>query len=120
ALAASDLGRDGATRAGRPVIAEPLAPATTAPALYPHQKDALLRALPPLRQKGGYYVVHDPGMGKSLTAILLARLLKVERILVVTTKAGLGVWRGELARWWPEAPAVHIVNYDRLLASTFL
>jgi SNF2 family DNA or RNA helicase len=94
-----------------------IAEARPSTALFPHQMDAIKFCLPVLQTSGGAYVQHSPGMGKTLTAIVLARLLKAEKVLVITTKAGLGVWRAEVRRWWPDAASnFTITNYDRLSA----
>lgn len=94
------------------MIAEP--PVVAPPNLYPFQRDAIQKAYAALHTARGFYIQHDPGMGKTLDGILLMRLLGCQRILVVTTKAGLGVWRREIARWWPDAPHVGLINWDRV------
>lgn len=94
------------------------------PTLYLHQKAGIAEAIAAYRRgEHGHYLAHDPGLGKSLSAILVARLLDARRIFIVTTKAGLGVWRNEFERWWPEKiahPDVRISNYDRIGTDTNL
>jgi SNF2 family DNA or RNA helicase len=84
--------------------------------LYPFQASGVQFAVRALRSSSGAaYIAHPPGFGKSLTAILCARALDSKRVLVVTTKAGLGVWRAEFERWWPgTSERFVIINYDRL------
>lgn len=71
--------------------------------LRPHQYDAVAALLPVLEKYHGAYLAHGTGSGKTLTAIAIAKMLKVQRILVVVGPvAALGVWRLELAKWWPQ------------------
>jgi SNF2 family DNA or RNA helicase len=99
-----------------------------------YQVDAINAALPVLKRVGGFYIQHDPGMGKTLTALCIARLLQVERIAIICQPAGVGVWRRACERWLPHLPihnvrgpterkgcldpGVHIVNYEQLLKAT--
>jgi SNF2 family DNA or RNA helicase len=72
-----------------------------------------------MKATGGFYEIHDPGMGKTLDAITLARLLKVKRILVACPVAALGVWERELRKWWPGFAAeatVWTVTWDGLVS----
>lgn len=75
--------------------------------LLEHQRAGIKAAVPVLKKTGGFYLNHDPGMGKSLSAIAIARLLGCKRILVLGPVVSLGVWadpeRGEIKRWWPDA-----------------
>lgn len=84
--------------------------------LYPHQVEGLRRACHP---NYGFYFAWQPGMGKTLGAITYARLMHASHIFIVTTKTGLGVWRAQLDKWWPEQTYddtdIVILNYDALL-----
>jgi hypothetical protein len=69
----------------------------------PHQLEAAWRAYHRLTRgegKRGYYWAHAPGVGKTLSAITLIRLLQPVRTLVVTNAPGWGVWQRELDHWW--------------------
>jgi SNF2 family DNA or RNA helicase len=68
--------------------------------LYPHQREGLRKALPALREYGGFYLVWDPGCGKTLAALLIAKKLEAQRILVVTVVPGVGVWPRQAKQWW--------------------
>lgn len=87
------------------------------PSLFPNQHDAAMKLVPVLRQTRGAYVAHDPGTGKTLTAILIARLLRVEKVAVLTTLSGTGVWERELDKFWPNCDAeVVITNYEKIVS----
>lgn len=73
------------------------------PKLYDHQRDGVKRAVEVLQKTRGYYLIWDPGLGKTLAAILIARLLECERVLVVSPVVAVGVWTAEIRKWWPEA-----------------
>ena len=95
---------------------------------FDHQVGAVRKLLPVLQQTGGAYVAHDVGTGKTLTALIMTRLLKVNRVLVLTPVVGIGVWLREINKWWPTAPAAAfrggthlplaegfvVTNYDQL------
>jgi SNF2 family DNA or RNA helicase len=82
--------------------------------LRDHQVAAIQKALPVLRQQGGFYLDMGVGSGKTLTAITLARLLEAKRVLVVVGPVvALGVWRNELAKWWPDADAWEVQRFVR-------
>lgn len=51
----------------------------------------------------GFYLRHDPGLGKSLTTILLAKALGYRSVGVVGPVISLGVWQSQIQKWWPEA-----------------
>ncbi len=80
--------------------------------LLDHQRAAIKAAIPVLRRTGGFYINHDPGLGKSLTAIGIAKMLGCRHILILGPVVSLGVWhndnpqyKGEIEKWWPEAKA---------------
>lgn len=76
------------------------------PMLRDHQYAGVAAALPALEKYGGFYLSWGVGSGKSLGAIAIARMLGARRILVVTGPlVAVGVWRQELAKWWPEVEA---------------
>lgn len=82
----------------------------------------------------GFYLRHDPGLGKSLTTILLAKALDYRSVCVVGPVISLGVWQSQIQKWWPEARGAivrgdggqswrwmepgactfHITNYEQL------
>lgn len=82
--------------------------------LYPHQQAGLLQGVPVLQQEGAFYFAWDPGGGKTLGAICAARLLRVNRVVVVTTPSGVGVWRNEIKKWWPNPVPVEITTWGML------
>lgn len=84
--------------------------------LRDYQAEAAAQGFHVVSEYGGYYIQHDPGMGKTLTLIALARLLKVHRVCVACPPVALGVWRREVARWWPmhEGHEFRLVSYDSL------
>lgn len=43
----------------------------------------------------------DPGLGKTLLSILLARTMAMPRMLVVCPMIALTSWESELKKWWP-------------------
>jgi tRNA A37 threonylcarbamoyladenosine synthetase subunit TsaC/SUA5/YrdC len=74
--------------------------------LYPHQIDGMTRAVQVMQETGGYYLNWDPGQGKTLGAIGIARILKAKRVLVLGPVVSLGVWEREVQKWWPGAYAM--------------
>jgi len=71
--------------------------------LYPHQKEGVLKALRRMQTHKGFYLVHDPGMGKTLSALLVAKVLRARTVAVLAPPVGLGVWRDQITHWLPEA-----------------
>lgn len=98
--------------------------------LYDHQRAGIMAALTHLRGEGrGYYLAHEPGLGKTLSSICIARLLGARKIVVISPKVALYVWSRQQAQWWPEAethinavgyrsskPSFHVVNFDHYRA----
>lgn len=99
--------------------------------LFPWQRDGIQQAVETLQQSGGYYLEWDPGMGKTLGALIITKLIGVERVVVICPKVGLGVWKNQIRRWWPQAggaiinrqgtveswrgtPFFLITNYDQI------
>lgn len=74
--------------------------------LREYQTDAVSQGYHVVRDAGGFYIQHPPGMGKSLSAITLARLLKVGRVVIVCPPVAIGVWKREINKWWPEHPRI--------------
>lgn len=87
--------------------------------LRDYQMDAVVAGFNVASEFGGFYIQHDPGMGKTLTLITLARLLKVRRIVVVCPPVAFGVWRREVAKWWKTSPVEgaewRLISYDSLV-----
>lgn len=82
--------------------------------LFPWQKAGVLQAVRAIKEHGGAYLEHDPGLGKTLSALVIARGLKVERVAVVTQKVGLYVWRNQIKQWWPAAGGAIITRKGTL------
>jgi len=49
-----------------------------------------------------------PGLGKSLLSIMLARLLRADRVLISGPSIALTSWEKELRKWWPSASSLII------------
>jgi len=93
---------------------------------FPYQKEGIVRAYHAMRDeqaRGGFYLQWKPGMGKSLGAISLHRVLKSQRTVIVCPVVAQGVWRREFAKWLPEIEVgseitattqVVIITYDKL------
>ncbi|HEY1295435.1 MAG TPA: DEAD/DEAH box helicase [Chloroflexota bacterium] len=82
--------------------------------LRPWQIEGATAAIQALDQFGGAYLQWDPGMGKTLGTLAIARYLKLERIVVVCPVVAKGVWVREIHKWWPGARAVDIANMDAI------
>jgi SNF2 family DNA or RNA helicase len=69
-------------------------------------------------------------MGKTLGTLAIARFLKLGRVVVVAPVVAKGVWRREVAKWWPDArcaevddiedlqgeqPTFVLISYDKLI-----
>jgi len=92
--------------------------------LFDYQKDGIIAAFDKLRESMGFYLQWKPGMGKTLGAIALHRMLHSERTVVVAPVVAQGVWKREFEKWLPgtriafdtpdEACDVCITTYDKI------
>ena len=80
--------------------------------LRPWQIEGATAAIQSLQDHGGAYLQWDPGMGKTLGTLAIARYLKLERVVVVSPVVAKGVWRREVAKWWPQARVIEIDELD--------
>lgn len=104
-----------------------------APPLHDYQKEAIVKGVNLLRNLGnkGYGIIHDPGLGKTYSALFIAGILKLPRVAVLTPPAGNGAWREmtpQVLKGWDfqvvrgedkitlTDPAVLVTNYSQLLA----
>lgn len=79
--------------------------------LFPHQVAGIQAAAARFRAGGrGYYLRHDPGMGKTLSALLLAKALGYRTVGIVGPVISLGVWEKEIKKWWPQAQGAVLRN----------
>lgn len=97
--------------------------------LRPWQVEGSVAAIQALQQYGGAYLQWDPGMGKTLGTQAIARYMKLERMVVVCPVVAKGVWRREVAKWWPacqvvevdeipehtSTPTIVVISYDKLI-----
>lgn len=67
--------------------------------LYPHQREVIAKAA----AGEPVYVAHDPGLGKSRTALEGARSRGAMSILIVAPSSGRYVWERECRKWYPNA-----------------
>jgi SNF2 family DNA or RNA helicase len=88
--------------------------------LRPWQIEGATAAIQALDQHGGAYLQWDPGMGKTLGTLAIARYLKLERTVVVCPVVAKGVWRREVAKWWPDARCIEIDEIDGAQGPTFV
>lgn len=81
--------------------------------LYQHQADGIMAAGRRFAAGGyGQYLRHDPGLGKSLSAITLCKGLKFTKVGIVGPVISLGVWKREIQQWWPEAGGAIVRNNE--------
>ncbi len=79
--------------------------------LYPFQLQTVERVLKePLRR---LIVSFAPGLGKTATAIEVAKRLAAQRILVVCPAVVRTGWLRELDQWWPEHPLALSISLGR-------
>lgn len=79
--------------------------------LYPHQVAGIQAAAKRFAAgHRGFYLRHDPGLGKSLTTILLAKALGYRSVCVVGPVISLGVWQSQIQQWMPEACGMIVRN----------
>lgn len=71
--------------------------------LREYQRETIKKAL---RLNGCMLIANDMGTGKTLCAIAIARMLHVQRVLIICPLAVVSVWRGQLADYWPGAQFV--------------
>jgi SNF2 family DNA or RNA helicase len=76
------------------------------PKLYPFQHTAVERAL----DTGALLLNFEMGLGKTPTAIETLRLACPEHTLIVCPALVRQNWADEIAKWWPDAPAVEIID----------
>lgn len=79
------------------------------PELYPYQKSGVKYAV----NKRRWIFNDEMGLGKSAEAIIAARLLKAERVLIVTPAIVRRNWEKELHTWWPTGPQPGVILLGR-------
>ena len=82
-------------------------------ALYPYQQQAVVRIAP---QSHPTYLADEMGVGKTATAIAVAKERKVKRLLILSPSVGKLTWVKEMRRWWPAMP-VTIVDSPAKVAT---
>lgn len=60
--------------------------------------------------KVAIYNVFDPGLGKSCTALEVAKKINARRVLITGPMTATYSWRLELAKFWPEHPPFKIIR----------
>lgn len=64
------------------------------------------------------YLADEPRVGKTPAAIMAARDVGAQRVLVVCPAIVVANWQHEWHRWWPDfAGTVTVMSYDRLVRS---
>ena len=56
------------------------------------------------------YNVFDPGLGKSCTALEVAKKIKARRVLITGPMTATYSWRLELQKFWPDHPPFRIIK----------
>lgn len=79
-------------------VAAPVRPARKVE-LRQYQRDTIKKAI---SLGGRMLIANDMGTGKTLCAIATARLLHVDRVLVVAPLSVVSVWRRECEAYWPD------------------
>ena len=79
---------------------------------YTYQVAAANSAADILKKHMIVYLAMEERTGKSLTAILLAEQLEVERVLIITKKNALGGWR-ETLKAFPHTKDYTVTNYHQ-------
>lgn len=74
-------------------------------ALYPYQVEAVERIA---RSDHPTYLADEMGVGKTPTAIAVAKKRRVKRLLILCPSVAKLTWQKELQRWWPEMPVITI------------
>lgn len=60
----------------------------------------------------------EPGLGKTAQAILAAKALGLEKILVICPKTPMLNWTQEFRLWWRDGPLPTVLNYDLFSAKS--
>ena len=81
--------------------------------MYPCQQQAVVRIAP---QPHPTYLADEMGVGKTATAIAVAKERKVKRLLILSPSVGKLTWVKEMRRWWPRMP-VTIVDSPAKVAT---
>ncbi len=77
---------------------------------YPFQADEVRRLLPILVGQGkSIQITWEMGLGKTIIALLLARLAHTHTIMVICPANAVGTWEDEVAEWWPGKEAHRVV-----------
>ena len=82
--------------------------------LRSYQVAAIKKALPVLKDTGGFYVQHAPGMGKTLTGLSLSRLLGVSTNVVICPSSAVGVWCREIRQWLGPDISITIIEGEEI------
>jgi SNF2 family DNA or RNA helicase len=88
--------------------------------LRPWQVEGSVAVIQSLQKYGGAYKQWDPGMGKTLGTLAVTRYMHLSRIVVVCPVVAKGVWRREVAKWWPSARVIEVDEIDDSPAPTFV
>ena len=74
--------------------------------------DAILNAYE--KDYVGFLLADEVGLGKTISASLVAKHDDFQRILVVTTLAAVAHWRNTLLKFHLPGKEIVVINYDRL------
>jgi SNF2 family DNA or RNA helicase len=80
--------------------------------LFDYQKHGIIAAFNRLNESNGFYLQWKAGMGKSLGAIALHRMLHSRRTVIVCPVVAVGVWHRQFKKWLPETRLVNDTPTD--------
>lgn len=75
------------------------------PALRPYQRESIRWLTTDRSDNPNRLLVHDPGLGKTATAIKAVTIIDAKNVLVACPAVARPVWENELLRWWPPGQA---------------
>lgn len=81
--------------------------------LYSYQRAAITQGYQTLQKSLGFYIQHDPGMGKTVDALLLVRLLLAQKTVIECMPVGIGVWVRHV-RWLFPRASVCVIQGNRV------
>jgi SNF2 family DNA or RNA helicase len=79
--------------------------------LYPYQEDGVEF----LTQRRRAYLADEMGLGKTAQAIVAARRLGLETVLVICPAVAVENWKREWATLWPGGPPVRVISYAKAI-----
>ena len=88
-------------RKTHPALAKVLPPGVIDDALHSYQIEGAAFLYQRISATGSALLGDDPGLGKTVQAITVAKALEADRLIIIAPAVVLRHWEAELLKWWP-------------------